>query len=679
MISLTIRIAALLAVLLSPSAFAQDEAIEPGVILRIWDMDRPVHALPTPAAGAAPNFAETRGTIDFGDGQAAFSEIANQFYTEVTGKIRVGRQGDYAFRLIADDGADLRIDGQPVVDHDGLHAATPKDGEIPLGKGWHDFKIRHFDSGGGKCLVLQWRPPGADQFTTVPLKALGHAAAPSLDTTPGKKAMVPPLRRGRPGDGSPLTFLHPGYRLERIARENLRPAESPIAERATRELPIIGRSRRPGLPAHAWLPPETGSIIQAAVHTLVAGPHVGQTLIGDVQTGAIWRLYNDENADGACIFRFGAGSSGVRAFQRGADGGVYVQWRNGDEWSRLSATGDAVFEMLAVRARCNGLEITFTRPLDARVGWDPAAYLVEQWPYDVATGASPTRAGVATPVRSASVSPDRRTVFLEIDGLKPERVIYLRLLAPCLDDEQSVPLATEAWYTLRTLPAEGVVGVVRERPPQPEQNALTDTEAAAGWRLLFDGQTTAGWRGFKQDAAPAGWQVIHGELTRVAGGGDIMTEDQFADFELRLEWRICTAGNSGIIYRVGEGEIDVWRTGPEMQVLDNGQHIDGGNPLTSAGSCYALYAPSEDVTAPVGLWNRVRLVVRGNHVEHWLNDIKVVEYEINSPDWRKRYEASKFKDMPQYGQLPRGHIALQDHGDRVAYRNIKIRELKSTP
>lgn len=210
-------------------------------------------------------------------------------------------------------------------------------------------------------------------------------------------------------------------------------------------------------------------------------------------------------------------------------------------------------------------------------------------------------------------------------------------------------------------------------PPAP--NTLSDAERAAGWRLLFDGVSTAGWRGFRQPSMPAAWTVVDGALTRVGGGGDIVTADQFSNFELSLEWRIAPGGNSGIMFRVSEAADATFHTGPEMQVLDDVGHPDGRNPLTSAGACYGLYAPSAGVVRPAGSWNEVRIVVNGPLVQHWLNGVRVVEYEIGSAEWLSRVAASVFRDLPRYGREPRGHIALQEHGDRVAYRSVKVREL----
>jgi Domain of Unknown Function (DUF1080) len=210
-----------------------------------------------------------------------------------------------------------------------------------------------------------------------------------------------------------------------------------------------------------------------------------------------------------------------------------------------------------------------------------------------------------------------------------------------------------------------------EEPTGP--NTLTATERSGGWRLLFDGTTTAGWRGFRQSAVPGGWQAVDGALT--GGGGDLVTVDQFANFELALQWQIAVGGNSGIMFRVSEATEATHLTGPELQVLDNANHPDGARALSSAGACYGLYAPSQDVARAAGAWNDTRLVVNGTRVEHWLNVFRIVEYDIGSPDWQSRLEVSPYQSVPTYAREARGHIAVQDHGDRVAYRAIKIRVL----
>jgi hypothetical protein len=217
-------------------------------------------------------------------------------------------------------------------------------------------------------------------------------------------------------------------------------------------------------------------------------------------------------------------------------------------------------------------------------------------------------------------------------------------------------------------------GCTRQAAPPADRSDADPGAAAAAWRPLFDGVTTNGWRGFRRTDA-AGWQVVDSALTRVGEGADLITQDQFANFELELEWKVAPGGNSGILFRVTEDAQQTYHTGPEMQVLDDAAHQDGQSRLTSAGSNYALHAAPEGVVRPAGEWNAVRLVVNGAHVEHWLNGVKIVEYQLWTPAWDSLVAASKFVEWPGYGRARRGHIALQDHGDTVAYRNIRIREL----
>ena len=214
----------------------------------------------------------------------------------------------------------------------------------------------------------------------------------------------------------------------------------------------------------------------------------------------------------------------------------------------------------------------------------------------------------------------------------------------------------------------------RTATTNPDTNSMAVADTA--WRTLFDGTSTEAWRGFQSTTFPDGWRIEDGALTRVAEAGDIITKDQFGDFELELEWKVPPKGNSGIMYRVTEADSSTYRTGPEYQVLDDAGHPDGQNRLTSAASAYGFYAAPAGIVKAAGEWNSTRIVARGNHIEHWLNGQKVVEYDLGSPDWETKLKASKFDVWKGYGRASRGHIALQDHGDRVAFRNIRIRELR---
>ncbi|MEM1095738.1 MAG: DUF1080 domain-containing protein [Bacteroidota bacterium] len=207
----------------------------------------------------------------------------------------------------------------------------------------------------------------------------------------------------------------------------------------------------------------------------------------------------------------------------------------------------------------------------------------------------------------------------------------------------------------------------------------TDQEAADGWVSLFDGETADGWRGYQQDSVPSSWKVEDGALYfdgGEGGRGDIITAEQYTNFELKLEWKISECGNSGIFFRVTEDYGATYFTGPEMQVLDNTCHPDAENgPDRTAGANYGLHAPSEDVSKPAGEWNEVHLIVNGANVEHWLNGTKVVEYELWTDEWKAMVAETKFGAWEQYGLNEAGHIALQDHDDPVWYRNIRIKPL----
>lgn len=216
------------------------------------------------------------------------------------------------------------------------------------------------------------------------------------------------------------------------------------------------------------------------------------------------------------------------------------------------------------------------------------------------------------------------------------------------------------------------------------QEETLSQQTPGEWIELFNGENLTGWRSYGEATPEPAWIVEDGaivldadESTTSMTGGDLITDGQYENFELELEWKISSGGNSGIFFGVREieGQEVAYLTGIEMQVLDDDNHADGQKAETSAGACYALYAASKNVVRPVGQYNEVRLIVRDAHVEHWLNGQKIVEYEIGSADWAKRVAASKFADWEHFARYRKGHIALQDHTDRVWYRNIRLREL----
>jgi hypothetical protein len=217
---------------------------------------------------------------------------------------------------------------------------------------------------------------------------------------------------------------------------------------------------------------------------------------------------------------------------------------------------------------------------------------------------------------------------------------------------------------------------LRASPP----NELTPAEKSAGWRLLFDGKTTAGWRGFNKTEFPSQrWVVRDGALVVLGagtgdshGGGDIVTTEKFSDFDLRWEWRVAPGANSGLKYLVDEKRGEP--IAHEYQILDDDKHPDAKvGPHRQAAAFYDVLPPAKDKPLkPVGEWNRSRVLVKGNHVEHWLNGRKVLEYELGSPEIKAAIAKSKFKDVVGFEAKLTGPILLQDHGDEVAYRSIKI-------
>lgn len=207
-------------------------------------------------------------------------------------------------------------------------------------------------------------------------------------------------------------------------------------------------------------------------------------------------------------------------------------------------------------------------------------------------------------------------------------------------------------------------------------NTLSQEEKEAGWRLLFDGKQISGWRSYGSDSFPAsGWVIEDGTLHKQAGKrpGDIMTVDTYEDFELSWEWKLNARGNNGVKYFIiPERNATV---GHEYQMIDDAAVKD---PYSSCASFYLVVKPSEDKPMrPMGQWNHSRILVRGNHVEHWLNGAKVLEYECGSPEIMSRIPETKFRRWDGFGKKVRGHILLTDHSDPCWYRNIKIRELGS--
>lgn len=451
-----------------------------------------------------------------------------------------------------------------------------------------------------------------------------------------------------------------------------------------------------------WLPQdEIGNSPSQPIY-IDKGPYAGQMLHGEVTHGGIKRVFA-EKVDGqyqGAVFRFTQGlEAGVNRMVWGPDGKLYIggvgnpgNWSHyGRYWyglQRLAYNEQSTFEMLAVRASSEGIEVEFTEPVSPEAALNPETWDIHQWKYVPTENYGGPKVNETTlNIRSIRLSEDQKRVFLELGGMKEEHLVYVHIGKSFTSESGNSLWTTEAWYNMNRIPTESRAFVSAfDYSPAPI-NSLSTEEQAAGWQLLFDGETTNGWHKYNADRIGSAWQVENGMLTlagemegwQFADGGDIVSDEDFEDFELVFEWRIEEGGNSGMMYFVQESpDLEYpWLTGPEMQILDNERHPDGRIEKHRAGDLYDLIESQFVTTYGPMKWNQVRLIVNKGEVEHWLNGYKVVAYDATSDEHQALIGASKFSEMPGFGQYRRGRISLQDHGNRVWFRNIKIRAIGS--
>jgi len=215
----------------------------------------------------------------------------------------------------------------------------------------------------------------------------------------------------------------------------------------------------------------------------------------------------------------------------------------------------------------------------------------------------------------------------------------------------------------------------------PNENILTKTEKKEGWKLLFDGKSMNGWRVYQNRTATS-WEVANGELhargsvtDKTDKRSDLITTDQYDNFELSIDWKISKEGNSGILYHVTEEFDASYKSGPEYQIIDDLGFPEHLEEWQKTGADYAMHLTTSRPTKPVGEYNHTVIKVNGSHVEHWLNGVKILEFQAWTPDWYALKAKGKWKDAPGYGLAKKGYIALQDHGSEVWFKNIKLRKL----
>ena len=212
-------------------------------------------------------------------------------------------------------------------------------------------------------------------------------------------------------------------------------------------------------------------------------------------------------------------------------------------------------------------------------------------------------------------------------------------------------------------------------------NTLTEKEQKAGWQLLFDGKTTHGWHGYNMQGIPDVWTIEDGCLTMNSEGGsekqDIITDSVYKDFAFTVEYKLTKGANSGIIYQIKEDTLykKTYLTGPEIQLIDHDNWPDDLKDWQINGAICGMYPPKAKLHKPFGEWNHLLLVVKGNHVTVLINGVEVISYEKNSDEWIQLLNKSQWASVPDFGKFDEGHIALQYHGDKLWFRNIKIKKL----
>ncbi|MCZ2102130.1 MAG: DUF1080 domain-containing protein [Chitinophagales bacterium] len=866
---------------MDPDTEILEEDLLPGSVVKIYPIPANTKTLPTFSKTVHPKEAGILSNFDNLSGND-FKGWNENFALQAEGYLKIEEAGTYTFHLWSDDGSKLAINGQQVIDNDGLHGAEYKDASIAMKKGYYRFDMGFFQAGGGQFLSLNWKKPGDTDFEVIPALYFYH----KNDVKELLKNYKLPMADATkvPGDQYPLLDVHPSFDLFQARPDDFKPMvggldfmsdgsmivstwdavggiykvtnvqsgdpdkmsykriafglAEPLGLKvvndtiyvmqkqeitrlidtdgdeiideyqalcydwkvssnfhefgfglaykdgyfyATLATAIVpgGASVNPQIPDRGkvikvnkntgeltfvasglrtpngvgigyqgevfvadnqgdwlpsskivhvrdgawfgsrsvdpegtkdkkedlplvWLPQDEIGNSPSTPLAIDLGPYKGQMIHGEVTHGGVKRVFVEEvngQLQGA-VFRFIQGlEAGVNRLAWGPNQELYIggignpgNWgQSGKQYyglQRLVFNQRSTFEMLAVRAKSNGMEIEFTEPLEPGDGWNLADYEVKQWYYlPTENYGGPKMNEQTLPIKSASVSEDRTKVFLQIDGLKDNHVVYIHLKKRFVSELYHELWSSESWYTLNQIPKDKP-GSILKNPYSNALNTLNDAEIKAGWQLLFNGKNLSGWRNYKKQTIGSGWIVQDGAIHlnavpskdgnwQVDDGGDIITDKSYENYEFRCEWKIGNCGNSGIIFNVVEDDKYnyVWETGPEMQVLDNSCHPDARYVTHKAGDLYDMIACKYPVVKPAGAWNEVRIVNNRGKVDFWLNGTQVVSFMMHDDTWKDMIARSKFKEMSGFGLAKGGHIALQDHGDKVWYRNIKIKTL----
>ncbi len=416
------------------------------------------------------------------------------------------------------------------------------------------------------------------------------------------------------------------------------------------------------------------------------GPYEGQMIHGEITHGGIKRDFVEKvkgQYQGA-VFRFSQGLEvGINRLEWGPDGALYAAGLGGAQdfghqghqfgLQRLTYNGNPAFEMLAIRAKSNGLEVEFTKPLRVGDGTVADDYLVQQWYYSwTGDGSSQSKKSLETlKIRSVTQSENRRKVFLEIAGMKKEHVLYVQLQPVFLSEDNDQLWSNEGWYTLNEFPDDA--GMVEPSPYSNKPNSLSTPEIELEWALQFDGQSKQGWH----SAVPSDWTVKNGELSGQGSAELLLTDRNFNNFELELQWKLTPGAEGGLLFNIPaerDGK-ELLSVSPRVQLIDDRSEDAKSINTHKSGANYDVKQPEYVVTKPSNQYNSLRLVVENKHVEHWINGIKVLEYHIDSREWKEAVQASGYADKTDYGLATNGLIGLYVEKGRISFRNFRVRDL----
>lgn len=425
-----------------------------------------------------------------------------------------------------------------------------------------------------------------------------------------------------------------------------------------------------------WLPAEAVSR-PSQLAFFREGIFEGQAVVGDRAKGDLHRIFF-EKINGqwqGVLLPFGRGlKSGVTSLNATRDGSFYAGGGNDARsvlW-KIQSNEQLTFEVKAIRIERAGFEVELTKPLKPGTGEKPEEYQLDQFYYLTSADGGGAKVGwVKTAVTGLKISSDRLKVFLVVPDLRQRHVVHFVFSNTLTSAEGEETLWTpEAWYTLNSIPDYS--------PAEPSGpiNGLSDEEKKEGWELLFDGLSTEKWRGSGRADFPAGWMIQDGALCRSEGGCDLLTREEFKNFELKMDWKIAPGGTSGIYYRAVEVAADQARpSGLGFRLLDDLRNPDGKLSITSTGALDGLVGVEREASRPAGSWNESRIVVQGGRLEHWLNGVRVMVVDMTGATWMERLAHRGFTEIPPFARVQRGAIRLQDGGYPVWYRNLKIRRL----